>query len=184
MPPLLVFHTRAFFFTTTPTLPFKHSARKRKRYRSAHNDKGNRGGIDSDQISDWFDKISDAYIAMEQIATDSYTDVKSRFFYTASPSVNRHIHRVKDVSGESSSEGSVVSSLSGESIDYGSKDMLQSPFELASDKLKHDITDLDSISVCIKTAREGTKLPYGINEELGRDDENSPQPLFIHYVPL
>ncbi len=169
-------------------LRFKHSARKRKRHRSAHNGKSNRGGIGSDQISDWFDKISDAYIAMENIATDSYTDVKSRFlgysFYTASPSVNKHLHLVKDISGESSSEGSVVSSLSGESIDYGSKDMLQSPFELASDKLKHDITDLDSISVCIKTAREGTKLPYGINEEIGRDSENSPQPLFIHYVPL
>jgi hypothetical protein len=121
---------------------------------------------------------------MEHLATDSYTDVKSRLlgysFYTTS-SATKIPNKVQNPTCESSCDDSVVSSLSGGSEGYANKETLQSPFELMSGKPQQNVADLDSISACIKTAREATDLQSQFEDESGKDKHKS---LFIHYVPL
>lgn len=124
---------------------------------------------------------------MEHLATDSYTDVKSRllgYSFSTTSSANKIPNKVRDANGESSSDESVVSSLSGGSEGYLNKEILLSPFELMSGKPQHDAADLDSISICIKAARETTDLQYDSEEEPGKDKHKSSKSLFIHYVPL
>jgi hypothetical protein len=124
---------------------------------------------------------------MEHLATDSYTDVKSRllgYSFSTSSSANKIPNKVHDAKGESSSDESVVSSLSGGSEGYVNKETLLSPFELMSGKPQHDVADLDSISICIKAARETTDLHYESEEEPEKDKHKSSKSLFIHYVPL
>jgi len=160
------------------------SVRKRKN--------NNRDGDNSDQTTVLFEKMSNTYDAIERIAISSYNDVKSRLsgfsFYMATRSTKLSRHQSSfQTNNESSDENSAVSSLSGGSYERVDEKPLQSAFRLAPGGLSCNSsnTDLDSLSICIRNAKEeNCKLP-GIAKDQDTDlSHHNSQPLFIHYVPV
>ena len=133
--------------------------------------------------------MSDTYVAIEQIATNSYKNVKSRLsdfsFYVSSRSTNIP-RRQSQTSDAPPDENSAVSSLSGGSYDPESTQVLQSSFRLATggQLSSSSNTDLDSLSICVKNAKEGSDVLLGFGKDVDWNEQYISQPLFIHYVPV
>ena len=151
-----------------------------------------RDGDNSDQTTALFEKISNTFDEIERIATSSYKDVKSRLsgfsFYMTTRSTKLSRHQASfETNNESSDENSAVSSLSGGSYERVDEKPLQSAFRLAPGGLSCNSsnTDLDSLSICIRNAKEGNfKLPGIVKDQDTDLYHHNSQPLFIHYVPV